>query len=278
MNKAIDFHTHIFPDKIANKTIELLSEKGGIPAYRDGTLHILQEELQRAGVSIGVALPVLTRPESFDSILRFAAQVNEGYFKGERNVYSFAGIHPDCEDIEEKMSRIKQGGFKGIKLHPDYQQTFIDDERYIRILNAAIDEDLIVVTHAGFDVGYPECTHCTPKRTLNALERVKGDVKLVLAHYGGCRMMEEAYELLAGRNVYLDTAYILPEVSQDFFVKMLEKHGADKILFATDSPWQSISACLDILRGFGLPQAVEEKILYKNAAALLGSEIIQANV
>ena len=277
MSCLIDFHTHIFPDKIASKTIGFLSEKGGIPAYSDGTLSGLQAELTRANANIGVALPVLTRPESFDSILRFAAQVNEGYFRGEHNVYSFAGIHPDCEDIEEKMSRIKQSGFKGVKLHPDYQQTFIDDERYIRILNAAIDEDLIVVTHAGFDVGYPECTHCTPKRTLHALEQLKGDVKLVLAHYSGCRMIEEAYELLAGRNVYLDTAYILPEISRELFVKMLEKHGVDKILFATDSPWQSISACVDILRSFSLPQEVEEKILYKNASALLGSEVVQAS-
>ena len=33
----IDFHTHTFPDKMAEKTIAFLSEKGGIKPYREGT-------------------------------------------------------------------------------------------------------------------------------------------------------------------------------------------------------------------------------------------------
>ena len=34
----IDFHTHVFPDKIAEKTIAYLSKKGGIPAFSDGSV------------------------------------------------------------------------------------------------------------------------------------------------------------------------------------------------------------------------------------------------
>ncbi len=271
----IDFHTHIFPDRIAEKTISFLSEKGNIPPYSDGTLFGLQRALSEVNAYMGIALPVLTRPESFDSILRFAAQVNEGYFKKEHDVLSFAGIHPNCEDIEEKMARIKAQGFLGVKLHPDYQQTFIDDPKYIRILNAAIDEDLIVVTHAGFDVGYPELTHCTPERTLNALEKVNGDIKLILAHCGGCRMYEEVYDLLAGKNVYFDTAYVLPEIGKETFLKLLEKHGADKILFASDSPWQSIKTSFAILKSFDLDKETEEKLLFKNALSLLGNSVIR---
>ena len=274
MQKIIDFHTHIFPDKIAEKTIGFLMEKGGIPAYSNGTLSGLKNELAKGQVCLGVALPVLTKPESFDSILRFTMSVNEGYFSGEHNVLSFAGIHPDCEDIEEKMALIKASGFKGVKIHPDYQRTFIDDERYLRILNAAIDEDLIVVTHAGFDVGYPDCTHCTPLRTARALDRLKGDVKLVLAHMGGCRMHEDAYALLAGRNVYLDTSYVLDEMDRELFLKTVEKHGADKILFASDCPWKQPKALVESLYAMGLSKGDEEKILYQNAAKLLGVEIV----
>lgn len=271
----VDFHTHIFPDKIAEKTISFLSEKGNIPPYSDGTFQGLQRALNEVNAYMGIALPVLTRPESFDSILRFTLQINEGYFKREHDVLSFAGIHPDCEDIEGKMAQIKTLGFSGVKIHPDYQQTFIDDPKYIRILNAAIDENLIVVTHAGFDVGYPELTHCTPERALNALQKLKGDCKLVFAHCGGCRMHEQAYELLAGKNVYFDTAYVLPEIGKETFLKILEKHGADKILFASDSPWQNVKVCRDILNGYGLEKEIEDKILYKNAFALLGDKAIR---
>ena len=275
MQKIIDFHTHIFPDKIAAKTIEFLMEKGGIPAYSDGTLSGLVCELDRGQVCACVALPVLTKPQSFDSVLRFTQTVNEGYFSGEHNVLSFAGIHPACEDIEGKMAQLKACGFKGVKIHPDYQQTFIDDEGVIRILNAAIDQDLIVVAHAGFDVGYPDCTHCTPVRTARALDALKGDVKLVLAHMGGCRMHEEVYELLAGRNVYFDTSYVLDEMDRELFLKIVEKHGSDKILFASDSPWKQPKALVDALCNMGLSKADEEKVFYKNAEKLLGKEVVR---
>ena len=269
---VVDFHTHIFPDKIAAKTIALLSEKANIPAYSDGTLSGLQQELVRADVQVGVALPVLTRPESFDGILRFAQGVNEGFFKGEHRVYSFAGMHPDCEDVEEKIALLRASGFKGIKLHPDYQQTYIDDERYVRILNAAIDEDLIVVTHSGVDVGYPEPVHCTPERAVKALERLKGDVKIVFAHYGACDMYGAVYELLAGKNVYFDTSYVLDEIGKPTFEKILVKHGDDRVLFATDSPWKSVASMREAFRQMGLPDATERKILSENALRLLGED------
>ena len=56
------------------------------------------------------------------------------------------------------------------------------------------------------------------------------------------------------------------------FSKMLARHGEDKILFATDSPWQNIKTNVDVVRGFGLSKAVEDKIFYKNAQKLLGIE------
>ncbi|MBQ9730119.1 MAG: amidohydrolase family protein [Clostridia bacterium] len=272
---TIDFHTHIFPDKIAEKTIDFLSHKANIPAYSNGTLSGLQSALKKAEVDIAIALPVLTKPESFDSILRFVCGVNEGYFAGEHNVYSFAGIHPDCEDIEGKMARVKELGIKGVKLHPEYQQTYIDDERCVRILNAAAANDLIVVTHSGVDAGYPGSVHCTPERVVNALSKVKGKVKLVLAHYGACEMYEEVYDLLAGKDVYFDTAYVLKSIDKETFLRILEKHGEEKILFASDSPWQDIAEMKTRLGEMGLSAEAKEKILSKNALALLGDGVLR---
>ena len=266
----VDFHTHIFPDKMAGKTIELLAQRANIPAYADGTLSGLQEELQRADVDMAVALPVLTRPESFDGVLRFAQTVNEGFARGEHPVLSFACMHPDCENVEEKMRKIRELGFRGIKIHPDYQQTYIDDERYIRILNAAADENIVVVTHSGVDVGYPERVHCTPERAVKALEKVKGDLKIVFAHYGACDMYGATYELLAGKNVYFDTAFVLPTIPQEIFCKILEKHGDERVLFASDIPWQSVAKSRQALSDMGISQTAQENILSKNALYLLG--------
>ncbi len=40
---VIDFHTHIFPDAIAPKTMAALENKAGIKAATDGTLNGLLE-------------------------------------------------------------------------------------------------------------------------------------------------------------------------------------------------------------------------------------------
>ena len=75
MERIIDFHTHIFPDKMAVKTVEFLAERGGIPAYADGTLADIQAKADEANVTLSISLPVLTRPESFDSVLNFAKSI-----------------------------------------------------------------------------------------------------------------------------------------------------------------------------------------------------------
>ena len=125
----IDFHTHVFPEKIAAKTISLLSEKGGNPPFSDGKIEGLLCEMEKADADISVTLPVMTNPAQFDTITRFAAEINERFKNEARRLISFAGIHPDCEDIEKKMSKIKDCGFLGVKIHPDYQNTFFCDER-----------------------------------------------------------------------------------------------------------------------------------------------------
>ena len=149
----IDFHTHIFPEKIAKKTIEYLSEKGGIPPFSDGSFSGLLSELEKAQVDIAVNLPVVTDPKQFESITRFASEINATKTVDRPKVISFAGIHPKCEDIEEKMAFIAGSGFIGIKLHPDYQRTYFDDDGYVRIIRMASELDLIVTTHAGIDIG-----------------------------------------------------------------------------------------------------------------------------
>ena len=266
----IDLHTHIFPDKIAKKTIEYLSEKGSIPPFSDGSVDGLLGEMEKAGVDISVTLPVVTAPKQFDSINRFASEINSRFAEGEHRLISFAGIHPMCEDIEGKMERIAEMGFIGIKLHPDYQETYIDDGGYVKILQCAKKHDLVVVTHSGVDGGYRGLpVRCTPDRVKRLIDKV-GHSKFVLAHLGANERAAEVYDTLCGLDVYFDTAYVLRFTDKETFLRILEKHGEDKILFASDSPWSSIEGDVKILRSFGLGKETEEKIFYGNAKKLLG--------
>ena len=265
----IDFHTHIFPDKIAKKTIDFLAAKGNVTPYSDGSVNGLLNEMEQGSADLAIALPVLTNPLQFDSVNRFAAEVNRTFGDQKRKIVSFGGIHPKCEDIDVKMKFLKEQGFLGVKIHPDYQETFINDEGYLQILNCAKEYDLTVVTHAGIDIGYRDQPVRCPPQLAKEVIRAVGHPKLVLAHYGASEQWDEVYDLLCGENVYFDTAFCLRFIEREQFCKILEKHGADKILFATDSPWGSIKEDVGILRSFHLGDEITDKILYKNALKLL---------
>ena len=269
----IDFHTHVFPDKIAAATVGALERKGNTPAFSDGTVAGLVSQMKRSGVGISVNLPVLTKPAQFDSILNFARSINDFYRDASADaprIISFAGIHPDIEDCEEKLSLVKESGILGIKIHPDYQGTFIDDERYVRILAEAKRLGLITVTHAGLDGAYVgEPIKCTPTRVMRVLDKIGGYDRLVLAHMGANQLFSEVYDILAGEDIYFDTAYVLQFFSEYDFKKMAEKHGYGKILFATDSPWRDLSVDTERIRSYFLSKADENKIFYENAKKLL---------
>lgn len=259
----IDFHTHIFPEKIAEKTLKFLAARCKIDPFTDGTAAGLLASSNKAGLEMSIILPVVTKPSQFQSINRFASQFREG------PLLSFGGIHPDDEDYKGKLKELKRMGFKGIKLHPDYQEIFIDDIRCKRIISYASELDFIVSIHAGFDPGYPDCIHCPPKRALDVIRDVQPS-KLVLAHLGGFMMWDEVEEYLVGENVWMDTAAVFGCISEEQFVRIVRNHGTHKILFATDSPWGGQREFAECFMKLPLTDKEKEEISRENARKLLG--------
>lgn len=261
----IDFHTHIFPDKIAPKTIAYLSEKGNTKAYGEGTLSSIKTDMKKNGIDRCAILPVATAARQVDSINRMAAEIN-----GTDGIIYAGAIHPQSENIGEILDFIKDAGLFGIKIHPDYQGERFDSPAYIKIMAEAAKRDLITITHAGVDIGYPDDVHCTPDMVLHVLSELSGiiDNKLVLAHMGGCDYPDEVIEKLVGQPVYFDTSYVLDRYSEKC-QEIIIKHGADKILFATDYPWSDGRKFIEIIKSFGLSKEDEEKIFSKNALNLI---------
>lgn len=265
----IDFHTHIFPDKIAPATIAHLSKVGGTPAQTDGTAAGLRASMEQAGIDLSVVLPVVTKPSQFDSVNRFAAAINA---ENDR-LLSFGGIHPDNDDVEGKLAAIVSLGLRGIKLHPDYQGIFIDDERNVRILREAVKRNLLAVIHAGIDIGLPAPVHCPPARIARVLTQIGQDPacpRIVLAHTGGWRQWDEVERYLVGKPVYFDISFSLGQIPDEQLLRIIRQHGAHRILFATDSPWDAQKHAVDYLLSLPLNETEREQILWQNAKTLLG--------
>ena len=261
----IDFHTHIFPEKIAGKTIESLENLSGIKASTNGTLEGLLASMERTGVDMSVIMPVATKPSQMESINAYAKEICDMY---PGKLISFGGIHPDCEDYKSELNHIKELGLKGIKIHPDYQRVMIDDMRFMNIIEYASELGLVILTHAGIDIGLPEPVHCPPQKMRKVIDKIKPE-KMIVAHYGGWKQWQEVYEYLAGENVYLDTAFTFDYIEKEMFLKILQKHGEDKILFATDSPWSHATRDIQAVNNMPLADSIKQKIFSENAKKLL---------
>ena len=226
--------------------------------------------MKDAGIDISVVLPVVTNPAHFETVNKYAASIS-----GKDGIISFGGIHPDNENTDEKLEFIKELGLKGIKLHPDYQATFIDDDKYIKIIKKAVELGLYVVIHSGLDVGLGTPVHCTPDRMLKVLKAVYNESTpktnhIILAHIGACEMYDEVEEKLTGKPVSFDLAYSLDKIDKEQLVRIIRKHGAQNIYFASDCPWGSQKAFKEIFEQLPLDTVEKELISHKNAQKMLG--------
>lgn len=278
----IDFHTHTFPEAIAARTIAKLEKSARTASYADGTADGLRASMDRANIDFSVILPVATRPGQAETINRVAIETNGRH--RETGLISFGGIHPDNGDYRQILRSLAGNGIRGIKLHPVYQQTDFDDIRYMRIIDCACENGLIVVTHAGYDISFPGGSQAVPERILAVLDTVKPD-KLVLAHMGGWRCWDEVEQHLAGAPVWLDTSFTVtpiraaedtcrtPEecrtLPPEQFCRIIRRHGADRILFGSDSPWSDQEEAVGLLMESGFTPEECTAILGGNAEKLL---------
>ena len=203
----IDFHAHTFPDKIAAAAVSKLEQKAHARSHSDGTREGLLRCMQSAGIDHAVVLPVATNP------LKCASMNDTSHaLDGVDGLTYFAAIHPDAPDWHEELGRAKSLGFKGVKIHPVYQDVAIDDPRFVRILARCGELGLMLVMHGGADIGFPGVEKCSPAMLRRALDQA-GPVTLVAAHMGGWRNWQEVPESLLDTHVYLDTAYTLGQIA-----------------------------------------------------------------
>ena len=278
----VDFHTHTFPEKIADGVLEKLQAMACARPYTRATNRDLQRSMREAGIDYSVVLPVMTSPKQVEKLNSLAAETNARAV--ETGILSFGGMHPDYGDYRAELARVQSLGLKGIKIHPAYQACDLDDIRFLRILDRASELGLFVTVHAGFDIGIPGHDFSSPDHVVHVMQEVGPD-KMILAHFGGWRRWDEVEQKVAGLPVYLDTAFVLGTIlppdgmqrkpgdswmlSEDAFVRIAKKHGTDRILFATDSPWSDQQTSLQQIRALPLSGEEKEKILGGNAQRLL---------
>ena len=282
----IDFHTHIFPDNVCARIVEGMSRDGGIVHYTDGSSAQLAASMKACAIDYSIDLPVATRVDQVEKInSRMIRQKDELFAMG---IIAFGCMHPDYEDYKKEILRLKDAGIAGIKLHPAYQGADLNDIRYKRIIGAISDAGMITLAHTGWDIGYVQHNYASVDMLLDIIDDVAPE-HFVAAHMGGWSSWPEITNHLLGAPIWMDCACSLgvnmarTDVDNDKpimyphnllpeqFVHMVRRHGEDRVLFASDSPWQDQSHYLQIVRSCGLSPEEQDKVLGANAAALVQS-------
>lgn len=258
----LDFHTHIFPDALASKVIPTLSGRSGLSPTADGTADGLLRSMDEAGISRAVALSIATNAKQMHNVNSFALSL-----QGHSRLIPFGSVHPNG-DWQYELDRLADGGIKGIKLHPDYQDFFIDDPDLQPIYEAILKKGFILLFHTGTDIGIPEPIHATPERIHHIMGLLRGE-KAVLAHMGGFQQWDGVEQYLLGEDIYLDTSFTAGYIGEERMTAMLTRHRADRLLFATDCPWGSQHEEVQMMERLPLSQELKEQIYSKNACQLL---------
>ncbi|MBR5091286.1 MAG: amidohydrolase [Ruminiclostridium sp.] len=263
----IDTHIHAYTESLAERVVAKLTEIGDCPCFTDGTISGARKLLAEKGIDYGVLLPIATKPTQQTTINNWVNEV-----KG-RSIIPFGTVHPFAPDALDELDRIKSMGFKGLKLHNDYQGVYIFDEACQRIYKRCEELGLPVVFHMGYDPVSPIVHHAMPYDLIELSERYP-KLNFIGAHMAGNYAWEHVLRYVAGLpNVYMDTAYVAKDIDRELFATIVKKHGTDKILFASDLPWSDPKTEIELVDGLDIPDSEKDRIFWRNAAELLGLDL-----
>ncbi len=261
---VIDFHTHAFPDALAERAISSLvkSSGGAFPPCSDGTLGGLISNMDRFGIDISVLQPVITKPSQTRTLNEWAAGAQS------ERIISFGGIHPHTDDFRRDIDFVKSLGLRGLKFHCEYQDFSVDSPEMLKIYDYAFEQGLMIIHHAGFDPAFKAPYRSSPEQFKNVARAMRGGV-LIVAHLGGQKQWDEVERHLVGENVYLDTSMGFGHYTKEQFLRIAEAHGPDRVLFGSDSPWSSADGEIVAIKSLPLNNTEKQMILCKNAQKLL---------
>lgn len=262
----IDFHTHAFPDKLAERALGTLAAKVRMTPETNGSIAGLLAHMDNSGVDRSVVCNIATNARQMTKVNDFAIETMNLF--GDR-LTALGSIHPEAEKQSNEIERLHCAGIPGLKLHPDYMGFRIDDCIYDEIFDTAAEFGMFIIIHAGFDVYSPGKVWAPPDAVLNRLAR-SPKTTLICAHYGGNMMWNEVEDKLLGKNIYIDTSMgSLEGLTPAQAVRMFGKHDSGKILFGSDCPWANQKATFEFVDSLPLSADRKDKIFYKNAGELL---------
>lgn len=262
--RMIDFHCHIYPEKIAEKATLATGTfyNAGLPKGA-GTVTDLLRQCDAAGVERALVQSVATTPAQVRSINEFIAATVAAH--SDRFI-GFGTLHPDSADPEADVAHLLELGLRGVKLHPDIQRFALNEPRSLRLF-AACQDRLPFLVHAG------DCRfqYSNPEQLVPVLKQFP-HTTVIAAHLGGYTVWQQAADALCGQfdNLYVDCSSSLFAMTPEEGAALIRRYGTERVLFGTDYPMWNVAEEVQRFLALPLTQQELEQVAHKTAEQLLG--------
>lgn len=258
--KIIDFHAHVYPEKISKKAVRSVGEFYGIRMDGEGTTKNMMDIGKKAGVTNWVVCSVAVDGGHVEAINKFIT--DECKKNGE--LFGLSAMHADYENKIPELERVFGLGLRGVKIHPDTQKFNMDDDRMFEVYDFLQQTEKPILVHCGdyrYDYSHP--------RRLKRILELFPKLIVVAAHFGGWSVYDLALEYLKDTSCYLDTSSALSYLGKNRARELIDLYGAERIVFGTDFPMWNAGDELKKINELKLTQNEAELILHKNAERIL---------
>jgi hypothetical protein len=229
------------------------------------TLENLGRTLEESGIDYTVCLPI--PPYVTFEDLRKAAE-------RDKRVIPFTGVDYTKEhDIARQLEEDAARGARGLKLHPIIQNIPLTSEKTMQAVGAFARFNLPVLFHCGVSSYYDgdERKRENPSygeiHYAASLVAAYPEVRFIAGHAGLYELDDVIRMLARHENVWVDTSFQSPGKIR----RLIRAFGPDRLMFASDWPYGNRPPGLQTVRiACRGDRPLEEKILYRNAASLLG--------
>ena len=267
---VIDFHTHLFPDKLFKAIWGYFDKYGWAIQHK-----IFADELIQRLTSIGVSNVVLLNYAHKPGMSQGLNQWTREFADRHPNVIPFGAIHPQDEDRDGILTQcFEEYGFYGLKLHALVLKLAVDAPVFFPIYEKMEENGKILMLHAGNGPGSGGSG--TANLDIAGAKRVKvilkryPNMKLVIPHLGTDEV-DAFFDLMEEYgNLWMDTTMMLA----DYFPKRPSLRRieilSDRILYGSDAPnipYPLETEIMNIRQWFS--KDLQEKLFFKNALKLL---------
>ena len=176
---VIDTHCHVYPEKIARRAADNISD------FYDGRPHVagdtatLLSVMEKNGTDYAIINSAAMSPGQVEPVNSFLLETAAAH---PDKLAAVGTVHPECSPtrMEQVFHWLLDNGFHGIKIHSDMLRIAIDDPRMYGVYNHCRESGLPVLLHTGdyrFDFS-------NPAQLVNVLEKFP-DLQVIGTHMGG---------------------------------------------------------------------------------------------